>query len=158
MGVLGDWDWRWAREICLREAGRVLRDPLAAEDAAQDALLRAWKSRESCARPDAPSGWLAAIARNVALSRRAAPAALETPLPAVEQLAGDDHVSRSVEVLTVRQLLRPLSDEDRRLLYLRYADDLTQAEIARRLGCPPGTVAVRLHRLRRRLKFELDKP
>jgi RNA polymerase sigma-70 factor (ECF subfamily) len=35
---------------------------------------------------------------------------------------------------------------------MRYGEDLTQAEVARRLGVPEGTVKVRLHRARRRLR------
>ncbi len=35
---------------------------------------------------------------------------------------------------------------------LRYGEDLTQQAIARRLGLPDGTVKVRLHRLRHKLR------
>ena len=38
------------------------------------------------------------------------------------------------------------------LLRLRYNEDLTQAAIARRLGIPEGTVKVRLHRVRAKLR------
>jgi RNA polymerase sigma-70 factor, ECF subfamily len=39
---------------------------------------------------------------------------------------------------------------------LRYEEDLTQAGIARRLGIPEGTVKVRLHRVRDKLRREMD--
>jgi RNA polymerase sigma factor (sigma-70 family) len=42
------------------------------------------------------------------------------------------------------------------MLRLRYADDLTHVEVARRLGVPVGTVKVRLHRARRRLRVHLE--
>jgi RNA polymerase sigma-70 factor (ECF subfamily) len=51
--------------------------------------------------------------------------------------------------------LDALADGDRSLLALRYAEDLTQSEVARRLGMPEGTVKVRLHRARRRLRLLL---
>jgi RNA polymerase sigma-70 factor (ECF subfamily) len=54
--------------------------------------------------------------------------------------------------VSVEQALGTLPDGDRRLLRLRYAEDLTQSEVARRLGVPEGTVKVRLHRARRRLR------
>jgi RNA polymerase sigma factor (sigma-70 family) len=42
------------------------------------------------------------------------------------------------------------------MLHLRYAEDLTQGEVARRLGMPESTVKVRLHRARRRLRLLLE--
>jgi len=46
-----------------------------------------------------------------------------------------------------------LSDRDRRLLRMKYEEDLTQAAIAHRLGIPEGTVKVRLHRARNKLRL-----
>jgi RNA polymerase sigma-70 factor (ECF subfamily) len=39
---------------------------------------------------------------------------------------------------------------------MRYGEDLTQTEIAKRLAIPEGTVKIRLHRLRARLRQRLD--
>jgi RNA polymerase sigma-70 factor (ECF subfamily) len=39
---------------------------------------------------------------------------------------------------------------------MRYGEDLTQESVARRLGIPEGTVKVRLHRLRARLRVALE--
>lgn len=58
--------------------------------------------------------------------------------------------------LQVGEVVGRLSVEDRRLLALRYAKDLSQPEVARMLGIPEGTVKVRLHRLRGRLRKELE--
>jgi RNA polymerase sigma-70 factor, ECF subfamily len=51
--------------------------------------------------------------------------------------------------------LTELPEGDRRLLQMRYEEDLTQASVAIRLGIPEGTVKVRLHRLRARLRHAL---
>ena len=66
---------------------------------------------------------------------------------------GDDRELAGTALrLTVEQALGALGEGDRRLLSMRYGEDLTQAEVARRLGVPEGTVKVRLHRARRRLR------
>jgi RNA polymerase sigma factor (sigma-70 family) len=44
-----------------------------------------------------------------------------------------------------------LGEEEKRLVRLRYIDDLTQQQIAQRLAMPEGTVKVRLYRIRNRL-------
>jgi RNA polymerase sigma-70 factor (ECF subfamily) len=43
------------------------------------------------------------------------------------------------------------------LLLLRYGEDLTQPELARRLDLPEGTVKVRLHRIRKRFAEALEE-
>jgi RNA polymerase sigma-70 factor (ECF subfamily) len=58
--------------------------------------------------------------------------------------------------LQVGEVVGRLSVDDRRLLALRYAEDLSQPQVARMLGIPEGTVKVRLHRLRGRLRKDLE--
>lgn len=155
-----EWDWTLARRICLREARRVFGAGHDAEDAAQDALVRAWTARDSCTSSQ-PEAWMTAIARNAARSRRGR-LALRS---ARERLSLDgrdsvdaraaDEIASAPERLSVQWVLSQLTTADRKLLTLRYEDDLTQVEIAKRLGWPEGTVKVRLHRLRHRLAREL---
>jgi RNA polymerase sigma factor (sigma-70 family) len=64
----------------------------------------------------------------------------------------DEQVLATVESADVQAALAGLSDRDRRLLEMRYEEDLTQKMIARRLGIPEGTVKVRLHRARNKLR------
>src|SRR3954471_15304189 len=59
-------DWLALRQYCLGEALRVLRDREDAEEAAQEALLRAWRHRRS-RRSGSWRPWVRAIARNEAL-------------------------------------------------------------------------------------------
>ncbi len=44
------------------------------------------------------------------------------------------------------------TSRERELLEMRYQEDLTQAAIADKLGIPEGTVKVRLHRARNKLR------
>ena len=67
-------------------------------------------------------------------------AALETPL------------DRALTSVATEQALSALGEDERRLLRLRYEEDLTQGQVAAALGVPEGTVKVRLHRVRARLR------
>ena len=145
------WNWEAARATCLREAQRVLRDPDAAEDAAQEAVLRAWKARDSCRDARTATGWLRTIAANEA--RRVG--AQRARVRRFEPLDSSDVIDPATEPnqerlsdLAVAQLLAILPARDRRVMQLRYLAGLSQAEIARSLGIPEGTVKVRLHRMR----------
>jgi RNA polymerase sigma factor (sigma-70 family) len=60
------------------------------------------------------------------------------------------------DALDVRRALAELPERDRALVALRYHGDLTQAEIARLTGIPEGTVKVRLHRARTKLRAQLS--
>jgi RNA polymerase sigma-70 factor (ECF subfamily) len=150
------WDWSSLRSRCYREAARVL--PRAdAEEAVQEALVRAWLRRDSCRSPEEPLPWLLEITRNEARRLRGREAR-RTHGELVDALPHDDHddFSGAAVRITVEQALGTLADRDRRMLRLRYAEDLTQGEVAQRLGLPEGTVKVRLHRARRRLRRLLE--
>jgi len=152
------WDWASLRSRCVSEASRLLPRH-DAEEAVQEALVRAWSRRDACRSPDAPLPWVLEITRNEtrrALGRRARRSRREiadAEPPATD--ADDPDLARAALRLTMQQALDALADGDRSLLRLRYAEDLTQGEVARRLGMPEGTVKVRLHRARRRLRLLL---
>ena len=76
------------------------------------------------------------------------------PTAAIEGFEGaeDVQVVATVERADLRAALDHLNDRDRKLLEMRYQEDLTQAEIAAKLGIPEGTAKVRLHRARDRLR------
>jgi RNA polymerase sigma-70 factor, ECF subfamily len=58
--------------------------------------------------------------------------------------------------LDLERAMAGLSEDERLLLDLRYHEDLTQEAVAERLSIPEGTVKVRLHRLRHRLRETLQ--
>lgn len=108
--------------------------------------------------------WMRQIARNEALrllDRRRLRSEREllddaTILSEIVDADAEEEREQLLMQLQVGQVVERLSVDDRRLLALRYAKDLSQPEVARMLGIPEGTVKVRLHRLRGRLRKELE--
>jgi RNA polymerase sigma-70 factor (ECF subfamily) len=145
------WDWDHVHRLALKEARGILGHGPDAEDAAQEAAIRAWRRRATCR--DAPGAWVRVIARNEAL-RMAGRRRDEEPLEAVAELAGEP--PRYAEPHDVRVAVSALDPVDRLLVVLRYWADLTQPEVAQATALPEGTVKVRLHRARRRLGVALS--
>lgn len=146
------WEWGEAHRVCLRLAYRYASNPSEAEDIAQDALLRAWRRRSTLREADRRNQWLATIVRNEAFRQHAR--VRPDPTSAIERQEGEEdrQVVAAVELADLHAALELLSERERELLEMRYQQDLTQAAIARKLGIPEGTVKVRLHRARNKLR------
>ena len=134
-------------------AYRYASNPSEAEDIAQDALLRAWRRRSTLRDPSSRNHWLATIVRNEAFRQHARVRPDPTAVIEFREGAEDEQVLATVELADLHAAMGRLSERDRELLEMRYEEDLTQAMIARRLGIPKGTVKVRLHRARNRLRL-----
>jgi RNA polymerase sigma-70 factor (ECF subfamily) len=133
-------------------AYRYASNSSEAEDIAQDALLRAWRRRSTLRDGARRNEWLATIVRNEAFRQHARIRPAPTARIEAHEGADDEQVVATVELADLRAALDGLGENDRQLLRLRYHEDLTQAAIARRLGIPEGTVKVRLHRARDKLR------
>lgn len=133
-------------------AYRYASNPSEAEDIAQDALLRAWRRRSTLRNTERRNQWLTTIVRNEAFRRHARVRPDLTTAIEFREGAEDEQVLATVELADLHAALKRLSERDRRLLEMKYEEDLTQATIARRLGIPEGTVKVRLHRARNKLR------
>jgi RNA polymerase sigma-70 factor, ECF subfamily len=133
-------------------AYRYASNPNEAEDIAQDALLRAWRRRSTLRDAERRNQWLAAIVRNEAFRQHAR--VRPDPTATIEMREGEEdaQVLAAVELADLHAALELLNERDRRLLEMRYREDLSQAAIASRLGIPEGTVKVRLHRARDKLR------
>ena len=150
------WEWDIVRRRCLREARRILRDREDAEEAVQEALIRAWRNQSKCRTPGTPLPWLVQITRNEAMrfaARRQRRQESEVPDEQPDRIVSiDSELDRMLETVATEQALSVLGPDERALIRLRYVEDLTQGQVAARLGVPEGTVKVRLHRVRARLR------
>lgn len=155
------WDWVELRRRARAAARPLLSDPHDLEDAVQEAMTRAWRQRAKCRSAADPGPWLAQIARNEAYRLLQHKRGRGVPSPFEDQPEVDDGREpmdeRLVRRLTVGAALAGLSAQDRELVRLRYGSDLEHPALAEALGMPEGTVKVRLHRIRKRLRREMTE-
>jgi RNA polymerase sigma-70 factor, ECF subfamily len=149
------WDWDEVHRTCLSFAFRYAKSRTEAEDIAQDSMVRAWRKRTTLRNREARKSWLGTIVRNEALRELARRHPDPTDLIEVIHGSDDDRVTATVERADLHAALERLNKRDRQLVRLRYDEDLTQEAIAHRLGIPLGTVKVRLHRVRAKLRREI---
>ncbi len=142
-----------------RHAGSVLRycltrlgGPQAAEDAAQEAMLRVFQQVRGGTTPDEPLSWLFGVARNCCnelarqrLRNDAAPLSddLEARPPAPPWSPD------------LADLIGQLTDSEQGLIHMKYTESLTCREIAERSGIPVGTVKAGLSRAYDKLRRHL---
>ena len=148
-----------------------MRNPADAEDLTQETFLRALRQLESLKEQAALGVWLYRIATHVSydflrrVSRR----------PVLQMEGADDEAGGAQELATmaatprldqiveqaemstcVQEFLERLPDGYRAAILLHDLQGLTSAEIAAFLDCTPGTVKIRLHRARSRLRAALQ--
>lgn len=134
-------------------AYRYASNPSEAEDIAQDALLRAWRRRSTLRDFERRNYWLATIVRNEAFRQHARVRPDPTATIELREGVEDERVLATVELADLYEALDGLCERDREIIEMRYEEDLTHPAIARRLGIPEGTVKVRLHRAREKLRM-----
>ncbi len=132
--------------LAVARAYAVLHDRAEAEDAAQDAFLRAFRSLGQLRDPAAFAPWLLQavvnVARRLASRRARRPAVgLEAELP--------DRREAHPEVLDA---IAALSEGQQQVLHLHYSQGWSCEEIARHLGLRVGSVTSRLTRARQMLR------
>jgi DNA-directed RNA polymerase specialized sigma24 family protein len=116
------------------------------DDAMQETFIAVLRNIRSLREPAALHGWVRRIAVREAI--RAARGGREDPVDP-DALVGLALAPVDVAtVVDVRSTLAGLAPEQRAILVLRDIDGLSEAEVARLLGVPEGTVKSRLHRAR----------
>ena len=135
---------------------KVLRDPTRAEDAAQQTwlqVLRNWE-RINALDWDSAAKYFVVAARNAALDMQkkerwntSMPEDWDPPAPE----DGQGEYQRLVE------LIRSLPEAYRRVLELKFVEEETNQEIARRLGLKESTVSTKVQRGRRLLLDAMEQ-
>lgn len=149
----------------------IVKNETDAEDAAQEAIVNAYRHLDSFRAESKFSTWLTMIAINEGRKRlRKAKSAAEDSLEAiVEDKEGDytpapltDWREIPLEALerkelreALRKAVASLPDIYRQVFALRDLEELNTEETAEALGLTPGTVKVRLHRARILLQKQL---
>ena len=135
-----------------RFARRSLGDAGLAEEAVQEAFLRAWRASASYDPARASQRtWLFAILRNVVIdlvrARRSRPplAAADDDGPTSEGTPSDDGIDRMLTVWEVETALANLADDHRQALVEVHWRGRPYADVALELGIPEGTVKSRVY-------------
>ena len=125
-----------------------------AEDVLQRVFYEVWRNRDRYDPTRSLEAWVLGIARKRAIDQLRRRHANVVPIEELRDIAGDDGrelAERYARANQVRGALGRLPREQREVLTLAYFGDLTQTEIAERLGIPLGTVKARTFRGLRRL-------
>lgn len=132
---------------------RALAGPGAADDLAQEAMLKAYRHWSKLVTYDRPEAWVRRICANLATSllrRRAAEARALVRLNARRQ-----PVALSPSHDAFWDQVRHLPRRQAQSVALRYLYDMQVLEIAQTLGCSEGSVKVHLSRARQTLAAQL---
>ena len=147
------------QQIAFRTAYLVLVDAAEAEDATQEAFVKAYRALDRFREGSPLRPWLLRIVANTARNRRRA-AGRRRGLQLRAEVAASDHAaapSAESSVLDAErrrallEAVNALSPDDRLVIGARYFLDLSEAEIAELAGVAAGTVKSRLSRARSRL-------
>ena len=147
------------QDIAFRTAMLITQDAADAEEAAQDAFVKAWRAlpRFRAGEPWRP--WLLTIVANESRNRRRS--AGRRQALALRLVPHSDTGSAEATVLATEErtallgAMARLRDDDRLVLGCRYLLELSEAETAAALGVKPGTVKSRTSRALDRLRGQL---
>ena len=147
-------------DIAFRTAMLITQDAAEAEEAAQDAFVKAWRALGRFREGEPFRPWLLTIVANEARNRRRSAGrrtalALRAPRPGGDEGSAEAAVIAGETRATLLAALGRMRDDDRVVLGCRYLLELSEAETAAALGVRPGTVKSRTSRALARLREEV---
>ncbi len=153
------------RRAAFRVARAVLGEPDAAEDIAQDTVVRLTAALPGFTGDTELDRWVYRVTLNLCRDhlRRRKRRARDIPIDraeAVPELMTESLPERAVDLeragAAVAEAMAALSSEQREILRLRFVAGLPYADIARVTSTPQGTIASRVFRALKRLGQILD--
>jgi len=146
------------RDRYARYAARMLGSTDAAEDAVQDAFVRAYDQLAQCQDPNKFVGWFFLILRNRCFAERRRNRT-QAPLEAADQVAAADRTDGGTETAERRRALQhallELTPDQREVFVLKHVEGLSYGEIAERLSTSVPSLKMRMHRAYDRLREQL---
>lgn len=153
--------WEECGSLVFTYCNRALGDREQAADCTQEVFVSAWRARDRFdpARGTL-AGWLLGIARYRVLDTFRAGARVPTPVddPAPSDRGASERPEQEhlLDRMLVAHALASLAPTAREIVELAFWSDLTQVEIADRLGLPLGTVKSHMRRALQRLRSHLE--
>ena len=130
----------------------LLRDPHEAEDAVQEATLKAWRGLDSLRDDSAARSWFLSIVANHCRSLRRA---RWWSVLRIESPRADEAENRADDRLDLSREMSRLPITDRAALFLFFYLDLPLAEVARVLKISPQAAKSRVHRAVTRMRLSM---
>ena len=145
------------RDRFARYAARMLGSLDAAEDALQDALVRAFDRLADCREPDKFAGWLFLILRNRCFAehrrrQREGRVSEDAAAAVAAPERSDGPVEQSERARELGRAVGQLTPEQREAFVLKHVEGLPYEEIARLTGATVGSLKMRMHRAYDRLR------
>ncbi|WP_017623083.1 SigE family RNA polymerase sigma factor [Nocardiopsis chromatogenes] len=140
----------------LRMARSLTPGHADAEDLLQAALLKTFFAWDRISTPKARDGYVRRAMVNTQISEWRRNRLEVFPTDEIPEQRVDDPTGRSDLADTVNRAIERLPDRQRQIVRLRYYDDLTEAQIADRLGVTIGTVKSTVSRAVRKLREDAD--
>ena len=145
------------RDRYARYAARMLGSLDVAEDAVQDALVRAFDRLADCRDPDKFAGWLFLILRNRCFAERRRRRREGRPLEQRdENVAAPDRPDGEYEQLerlrALERALERLTPEQRDVFVMKHVEGLAYEEIGQLTGATVASLKMRMHRAYDRLR------
>jgi RNA polymerase sigma-70 factor (ECF subfamily) len=140
-------------------AYRILRDPHAAQDAAQQALILAWRDLPRLREPERFDAWLHRLVVHACYdeARGQRRWAGRVRLIPIDARVAPDPAPSIVDRESLELAFRRLTPEQRAVVVLHHHLGYPLTEIAATLGIPEGTARSRLHYAVRQLRAVLDQ-
>lgn len=138
-------------------ARRILRDGYAAEDAVQDALVRAWRDLRGLRDRDRFDAWLHRLLVHACAdqARRSRRRPMTVAVETIDHPDPHDDVARLADRDELERAFLGLPIEHRAVLVLTHYVGLSAPEVATMLGIPVGTVYSRTHHGTRAMRARL---